>query len=91
LTNTRHTFGSLAINDASIVPVQVWMGHADVKTTMRYLHHKSRVGDARCAPTPCALTAMPPTGALARQREGALDAAVFSRDLLLAKVHAQRC
>jgi integrase len=28
---------------------------------------------------------------LARQREGALDAAVFSRDLLLAKVRAQRC
>jgi len=25
----------LAINDASIVPVQVWMGHADVNTTMR--------------------------------------------------------
>jgi len=23
------------------------MGHADIKTTMRYLHHKSRAGDAR--------------------------------------------
>jgi integrase len=23
------------------------MGHADIKTTMRYLHHKSRVDDAR--------------------------------------------
>jgi integrase len=43
----RHTFGSLAINTASIVQVQAWMGHADLKTTMRYLHHKSRADDAR--------------------------------------------
>jgi integrase len=43
----RHTFGSLTINRASIVQVQAWMGHADVKTTMRYLHHKSRADDAR--------------------------------------------
>jgi integrase len=42
----RHTFGSLAINRASIVQVQHWMGHADVDTTMRYLHHKSRSDDA---------------------------------------------
>jgi integrase len=43
----RHTFGSLAINVASIVQVQAWMGHADTKTTMRYLHHKSRADDAQ--------------------------------------------
>jgi integrase len=43
----RHTFGSLAINVASIVQVQAWMGHADIKTTMRYLHHKSRADDAK--------------------------------------------
>jgi integrase len=42
----RHVFGSLAIDRASIVQVQHWMGHADVKTTMRYLHHKSRAGEA---------------------------------------------
>jgi len=42
----RHTFGSLAINRASIVQVQAWMGHADIKTTMRYLHHKSRADEA---------------------------------------------
>ena len=39
----RHTFGSLA----SIVQVQAWMGHADIQTTMRYLHHKSRADDAQ--------------------------------------------
>jgi integrase len=43
----RHAFGSLAINHASIVQVQAWMGHADIKTTMRYLHHKSRADEAR--------------------------------------------
>ena len=43
----RHTFGSLSINVASIVQVQAWMGHADIQTTMRYLHHKSRANDAQ--------------------------------------------
>jgi integrase len=42
----RHVFGSTAINRASIVQVQAWMGHADVKTTMRYLHHKSHDAEA---------------------------------------------
>jgi integrase len=42
----RHVFGSTAINKASIVQVQHWMGHADIKTTMRYLHHKSHAADA---------------------------------------------
>jgi integrase len=42
----RHTFGSLAINHASIVQVQHWMGHADIDTTMRYLHHRSRADEA---------------------------------------------
>lgn len=42
----RHTFGSLAINRVSLIDVQAWMGHADIKTTMRYLHHKSRAADA---------------------------------------------
>jgi integrase len=36
----RHTFGSLAITRADIVEVQAWMGHADIKTTMRYLHYR---------------------------------------------------
>jgi len=42
----RHTFGSLAIDRASLVQVQAWMGHADIKTTMRYLHHKSHAAEA---------------------------------------------
>jgi len=42
----RHTFGSLAVGRASLVQLQAWMGHADVKTTMRYLHHKSHAAEA---------------------------------------------
>ena len=42
----RHTFGSLAINRASQDQVQAWMGHADMRTTARYLHHKDRADDA---------------------------------------------
>jgi integrase len=42
----RHTFGSIAINRVSLIDVQTWMGHADIKTTMRYLHHKSHASQA---------------------------------------------
>ena len=38
----RHIFGSLAITRADIVEVQAWMGHADIQTTMRYLHYRDR-------------------------------------------------
>lgn len=36
----RHHFGSTAIDVASVVQVKEWMGHSEVATTMRYLHHK---------------------------------------------------
>jgi integrase len=42
----RHTFGS-TMNQATIVQAQAWMGHADIDTTSKYLHHRSRNGDAR--------------------------------------------
>jgi len=42
----RHFFGSGAVNRASIVQVREWMGHADIKTTARYLHAKSQSDDA---------------------------------------------
>jgi integrase len=64
----RHVFGSHAINKASILQVQTWMGHADVKTTMRYLHHRSHASDADLLDE--AASAAPswePTSALAGQ------------------------
>jgi len=43
----RHTFGTLAITRADILGVQSWMGDADVKTTMGYLHDRDRSDAAR--------------------------------------------
>lgn len=42
----RHTFGTRMIAKADIRWVQEWMGHADIQTTMRYLHYASRAEDA---------------------------------------------
>jgi integrase len=42
----RHTFGTRMIGLADIRRVQEWMGHADVQTTMRYLHYAPRAEDA---------------------------------------------
>ena len=39
----RHTFGTLAVRGAeSIVELQAWMGHAEVRTTMRYTHYREQ-------------------------------------------------
>lgn len=44
----RHTFGTRAVEQAeSILELKEWMGHANVQTTMRYLHYKSKAGAAR--------------------------------------------
>jgi integrase len=42
----RHTFGTRMIAKADIRRLQEWMGHADVQTTMRYLHYAPRSEDA---------------------------------------------
>jgi integrase len=42
----RHTFGTRMIAKADIRRVQEWMGHADIQTTMRYLHYAPRADDA---------------------------------------------
>jgi integrase len=42
----RHHFGSVAVNRASLVQVQAWMGHSHIQTTARYLHHRSQASDA---------------------------------------------
>ena len=43
----RHTFGTTMISRADIRRVQEWMGHADIQTTMKYLHYAPRAEDAR--------------------------------------------
>jgi integrase len=42
----RHTFGARMIAKADIRRVQEWMGHADIQTTMRYLHYAPKERDA---------------------------------------------
>ena len=42
----RHYFGSMAVNRATLVQVQSWMGHSHIQTTARYLHAKSHADDA---------------------------------------------
>lgn len=43
----RHTFGTRVIERASPLQVQKWLGHADFKTTERYLHHRDQEDDAK--------------------------------------------
>jgi len=43
----RHTFGTLAVRGAeSIVELQSWLGHAEVRTTMRYTHYREQADAA---------------------------------------------
>jgi integrase len=44
----RHTFGTQVIGNAqvSILQLKEWMGHADIGTTMKYLHFAPRAADA---------------------------------------------
>jgi integrase len=56
----RHYFGSMAVNRASLVQVQSWMGHAHIQTTARYLHAKSQADDAALLAGAFAMSASPP-------------------------------
>ena len=51
------------IAKADIRRVQEWMGHADIQTTMRYLHYAPRAEDAALVAEAFALPG-PPTNAL---------------------------
>ncbi len=42
----RHTFGTLAVQVWDLPRVQAYMGHADISTTMGYVHHIPRHSDA---------------------------------------------
>ena len=43
----RHSFGTLAVRRAEVPAVQAWMGHSDIQTTMRYVHHRDRGDEAK--------------------------------------------
>jgi integrase len=59
----RHTFGTRMIAKADIRRVQEWMGHADIQTTMRYLHYAPRDEDAALVAEAFAVT-QPADGAI---------------------------
>jgi integrase len=42
----RHAFGSLAVKKWEPTKVQGYMGHAQLSTTMRYVHHAPAAKDA---------------------------------------------
>ena len=43
----RHTFGTqCAAKGIDLRRIQAWMGHADIQTTMRYLHYVPQHDDA---------------------------------------------
>jgi integrase len=83
----RHTFGTIAANAVlSGRELQEWMGHADLKTTARYLHYRARGDEAgrladafkTAAPTASALQANDPLAGAAAFREPALVEAEVS-------------
>ena len=39
LHDLRHTFGTLAVQAFPLSDVKAYMGHADIQTTMIYVHH----------------------------------------------------
>jgi site-specific recombinase XerD len=52
------------IAKADVRRVQEWMGHADIQTTMKYLHYAPRAGDAALVAEAFAIDA-PAAGAVA--------------------------
>jgi integrase len=59
----RHFFGSMAVNKASLVQVQAWMGHAHIQTTARYLHYRAQRDDAALLADALRPAAPPPAAA----------------------------
>ena len=68
----RHTFGTRMIAKADIRRVQEWMGHADVATTMKYLHYVERPDEAELVAAAFALES--PAAGLASSHVGAAGA-----------------
>jgi hypothetical protein len=46
LHDLRHTFGTLAVQVWPLSDVKAYMGHADISTTMIYVHHVPQVDAA---------------------------------------------
>jgi integrase len=75
----RHTFGTIAANAVlSGRELQEWMGHADLKTTARYLHYRARGDEAgRLAE---AFKVVAPSASALQANDLHTDAAAFQQD-----------
>jgi integrase len=62
LHDLRHTFGTLAVRVAPVTDVKAWMGHADLSTTMRYVHHVPQADAAKRLSQAFAIEANPLAG-----------------------------
>jgi len=76
----RHVFGSLAIKQADIVQVQSWMGHANIDTTRRYLHHRPHAADAKLLAEAFKIEKPDETASALQALEVQTDAAAFRSD-----------
>jgi integrase len=70
----RHSWCTWAVNVWPITKVQEFAGHADIKTTRRYVHHQTKAEDAELGGAYLARVLSPaevaPAGARARDRGG---------------------
>ena len=66
----RHTFGTLAVRGAeSIVELQNWLGHAEVRTTMRYTHYREQQHAAAASASVPRRRATPDSGSCLHPRK----------------------
>lgn len=66
----RHTFGSLGARRAeSARELQEWLGHADARTTARYMHYKSRGNEAQRLAGAFSVVEEPVEATLSAERE----------------------
>ena len=56
LHDLRHTFGTLAVQAFPLTDVKAFMGHADIQTTMIYVHHVPQADAAAKLSRPVAAT-----------------------------------
>ena len=69
----RHSFGTLAVQEFPLSDVQAWMGHADIQTTIRYIHYVPKADAAerlgRLADGENVAPKLAPSARLRRSRE----------------------
>jgi integrase len=58
-TTSAHSFGTLAVQVFPLTDVKAYMGHADIATTMIYVHHVPQVDAAEKLSSALRLSSLP--------------------------------